>query len=114
MHALLHNAMHVVAFAVVAATVWFAVRTPGRDNGARAACIAAIVFAVGYGIVDELHQSAVPGRVASAWDVLSDACGSLAGVWLLHRRLVAPRVGIAAGVYIAVASCVSVALATFV
>jgi VanZ family protein len=110
--ALLHNAMHVVAFAILGATVWCAAHTPGRGDG-RLPTAAAVAFAIAYGIVDELHQSQVPGRVASAWDVLSDACGGVLAAWLLHRRLVVARSDRTGALCIAVASCVSVALATF-
>jgi VanZ family protein len=109
---LLHNSMHVVAYAVVGAAVWCALHAP-RHARQRTAAVAAVVFAMVYGVVDELHQGSVPGRVVSAWDVLSDTCGALLGVWLLHRRLVVPRIGLAHGACALAASCVSVALATF-
>lgn len=48
------------------------------------------VFCTAYGITDELHQTLVPGRDASAWDVVKDAVGALIGVWL-YRRVVVPR-----------------------
>lgn len=110
--AFVHNAMHVVAYAIVAAAVWCAAHAPGSGDQRRAAAVA-IAFAIGYGVVDELHQSHVPGRVASAWDVGSDACGALLAVWLLHRRFAAPRVGLVHGACVLAASCVSVAFATF-
>lgn len=109
--ALLHNAMHVVAFAALAGAAWCALRAPhaARD---RAASLAAVMLATVYGIVDEVHQSFVPGRVASAWDVASDACGALLGTWWLHCRLVARRVDMR-GWWLAAVSVVSVAGATF-
>jgi VanZ family protein len=39
----------------------------------------AMLIAVAYGVSDELHQSFVPGRVADAFDVLTDAAGAFAG-----------------------------------
>jgi len=44
------------------------------------------VLVVAYGISDEYHQSFVPGRDASPWDVLADATGGFLAAWLLHRR----------------------------
>lgn len=48
-----------------------------------------------YGITDEIHQRAVPGRTASALDWVADAAGSVAGAWLLvrwqRRRALSPR-----------------------
>ncbi len=40
----------------------------------RAAFLAALL-GTGYGISDELHQSFVPGRDPSVWDVAKDAAG---------------------------------------
>lgn len=41
-----------------------------------------------YGLSDEWHQSFVPGRIATGWDVLFDGLGVLAAGWLyrLMRR----------------------------
>jgi hypothetical protein len=42
--------------------------------------VAAFVLATGYGVLDEFHQSFVPGRHASARDVAADAAGSAVGI----------------------------------
>ena len=43
------------------------------------------LLAVTYAASDELHQSFVPGRNASPWDVLIfDNLGALAGLWAGH------------------------------
>ena len=111
--ALLHNAMHVVAYSVVGATVWCAAHAPRRGMHQRAAAVAAVLFAVAYGVVDELHQAQVPGRVASAWDVASDTCGGLLAVWMLHRRSMSPQARRVRGSCLIVAIAASVSLATF-
>jgi VanZ family protein len=49
-----------------------------RRIGVRVAAIALLVTVV-YGISDEFHQSFVPGREASVYDVVTDAIGALAG-----------------------------------
>lgn len=41
----------------------------------RALLVTGLVIA--YGMTDELHQSFVPGRQMSAWDVLADGLGGL-------------------------------------
>jgi len=41
-----------------------------------------------YAVSDDFHQSFVPSRTASAWDVLVDACGAATGlalIWSLRR-----------------------------
>lgn len=40
-----------------------------------------IAAASGYGLVDEIHQSFVPGRDASIYDWLADTAGGVLGVW---------------------------------
>ena len=40
-----------------------------------------------YGVSDEWHQSFIPGRVASIWDVLSDAVGVAAAVFTYRVTL---------------------------
>ena len=40
-----------------------------------------------YGIFDEIHQSFVPGRFSSQWDVLADGSGSLIGV-IFYLRII--------------------------
>jgi VanZ family protein len=39
----------------------------------------AFLLASGYGVVDEWHQSFVPGREAFGWDLLADALGAAIG-----------------------------------
>ena len=51
--------------------------------------LAAVGLGMLYGVLDELHQSLVPGRSPELGDWLADALGTLAGValFLLVRRL---------------------------
>jgi VanZ family protein len=49
-----------------------------RRIGIRIAVVA-LLISVAYGVSDEFHQSFVPGRQASADDLLTDAIGALAG-----------------------------------
>lgn len=39
-----------------------------------------------YGVTDEYHQSFVPGRDASLWDVLADGAGGFIVAWTMHWR----------------------------
>ena len=50
---------------------------------------ASIAITVVYGILDELHQSFVPGRNSSAYDVIADAIGAVlygGAYWVLVSR----------------------------
>lgn len=50
-----------------------------------AGATAAVLLATLYGISDEYHQSFVPGRDATAADVLKDAGGACLGALLFQR-----------------------------
>jgi len=56
----------------------------------RIAALGAVIIAVLYGLTDEWHQSFVPGRTATAEDLLADAAGAVlgqaAGVGMERRR----------------------------
>ena len=40
-----------------------------------------------YGILDEIHQFYVPGRSCDPFDMLADALGVLAGLWVAEQLL---------------------------
>lgn len=53
-----------------------------------------LALALGYGVLDELHQSRVPGRDASVLDVLTDLVSAVLVLWIvftLGRRELAER-----------------------
>ena len=43
-----------------------------------------IAFGSIYGVLDEFHQSFVPGRSADPWDVLADICGTVFGCFVIN------------------------------
>ena len=47
----------------------------------------AALFALSWGLLDEYHQSFIPGRTASPWDALTDLLGAVLGLWLGPRLL---------------------------
>lgn len=53
---------------------------------------AAIIFTILFGLSDEIHQSFVPERYASGFDLLADAVGAFAGVaaFMIFNRYVRP------------------------
>jgi hypothetical protein len=77
---------HVTEYAVLALLIWRARRRPypavahpwsWRDAGW------AFGLAAAYAMTDELHQSFVPSRTGSVWDVLLDAGGAAAVLLVL-------------------------------
>lgn len=69
---------HAAYYALIgAATFRAARRAEGTSRGR--AIVAGIGVAVGYGVLDELHQLVTPGRESDAADVLADLAGGTAG-----------------------------------
>jgi VanZ family protein len=80
--------IHAGEYGVLSALVWWALtRTSRLETWTRAGVT--VFMAGAYGISDELHQSLVPGRAASGYDVIADIAGAamatLALVMLARR-----------------------------
>ena len=73
----------------------------------------AMAVAVGYGVVDELHQGHVPGRTPSAADVLTDAFGALLAVAVLRALVTAAPLSVRLLGWLVLACAGSVAFATW-
>lgn len=89
----LDKVAHAVIYGVLAASALYAFApdaTPG-DPRARAAVI--VVFCVLFGLSDEYHQSFIPGRWVSGWDLLADALGGgmVAALWWWRRGRTKPE-----------------------
>ena len=67
--------LHAVVFGALAALLW--VLAGGR------ATLAVFAAVVGIGVLDELHQFFVPGREADLADLLADAAGAAAALYLV-------------------------------
>ena len=75
--------IHALVYAMLAL---FSVRLLEKESWAPAPIgLWAFLFSVFYGIFDEIHQSFVPGRDASALDVMADTLGAWAAVFFLPR-----------------------------
>ncbi|MGH8640151.1 MAG: VanZ family protein [Burkholderiales bacterium] len=83
------NALHVPAYAVLSWAWWWTLGAWLRVPVARA--ITACAIASGYGVLDEWHQSFVPGRYASLTDVTFNFAGAMLGVWLAAWVGAGPR-----------------------
>ncbi|HLA08293.1 MAG TPA: VanZ family protein [Anaerolineales bacterium] len=71
---------HVFEYAVLSIGYWYAYGFKDDRRGI------AWLFAILYAMTDEFHQSFVPGRIPSLWDVLIfDHVGVLLGLWLANR-----------------------------
>ena len=71
-----------LGFGLLALFHWYAFAWAGRRRWL------AWVLALAYAFTDELHQSYVPGRHSSLWDVLIfDNFGALITLWLADKHL---------------------------
>ena len=84
---LVRKCAHLAEYAILAALFYRALRH-GQDNFWRAATLA-FVAATFYASLDEFHQSFVPSRTGTAWDVGIDSLGAVAG--LVIYRIVSGR-----------------------
>jgi VanZ family protein len=77
---------HFTAYGVLALLVSYALSDSGISAIRR--LIYAVVFAVMYGVSDEIHQSFVPGRDAAMFDIGINAVGAIAALaaWQLISR----------------------------
>lgn len=110
----LSNLAHGPEFAGLATWLALAARRRGSEivPSARAAFYI-VAFCLLYGVVDELHQSTVPGRDASVFDILTDVCGATAAVTVLRAASDDRR--LARTILLGLAACIAAAgLATFV
>ncbi len=82
---------HVTEYAILAMLLWRALRKPVKQDsrpwkGSEARF--ALFLAALYSASDEFHQTFVPSRQGSVWDVLLDTSGAALGLlflWLLGR-----------------------------
>ncbi len=80
----LSNSAHAPLFGLLA--LWAALLLPRRADWPRftAASVALLLaFVVGYGLLDEFHQSHVPGRDPALTDVLTDLTGAACTLWII-------------------------------
>lgn len=87
--------VHFLEYGLLGACFAHAVWLTWPDRGVRG-LLAAMVYTVGFGLLDELHQAFVPGRTADLADLLADALGGASFAllfWLLRARSARGPVG---------------------
>lgn len=84
---------HFCEYAVLFIGMRWVLSTVARKRSNRVLSLAAFLLCALYAISDEWHQSFVPDRTPSAFDVLLDSCGAAFGwvVWSVCRRFRRPR-----------------------
>ena len=87
----LDKLLHGIAYGVLAAAVLYATPLELRKKSLSFTAVLAMSTCLLYGISDEFHQSFIPGRYASIWDVIADLLGAALVVWLWRRRTMAAQ-----------------------
>jgi len=82
---ILKKSAHVVVFGTFATLVYRALKESGADKVS--AGYLAILAAIVYGILDEIHQSFTPGRGSTFRDVIFDTIGAVLAIYLIWKRL---------------------------
>ena len=67
---------HMISYSVLAGTVFFAWSEEQKNSNPRTLIFYTFAFCILYGISDEFHQSFIPGRTASVYDLLADCVGA--------------------------------------
>lgn len=83
------KAAHMAVYCLLALTVFWAFgdRLPARYP--RLVPLLVILISTAYGVTDEFHQSFVPNRTPSVFDVLADGAGAVlaCGLWVIFPNL---------------------------
>jgi VanZ family protein len=84
--------LHALVFAILGFLVAGAL-LPAAGHTRRHHILIAVGLVAAYGMLDEVHQHFVPGRMPEVLDVLADISGGILGVWLFTRSLHKGRLG---------------------
>ena len=79
----LDKAAHGIAYGLLACTFLYGFHQFAPQSKGAVIALAAVLFCLLFGIADEFHQSFIPGRTVSVWDVVADGVGGIlvAGSW---------------------------------
>ncbi len=72
--------LHCLVYAILAYATLFAVSLEKRQAKPVTVAFLVILFCFAYGISDEYHQSFIPGRFPSKWDIAADTMGAIIAV----------------------------------
>ncbi len=72
----LDKVFHAVVYAILGTIVSVGMRRAGRPVSAWAQCFVPALFALCYGLTDEIHQLYVPNRTFDIGDLMADLAGA--------------------------------------
>lgn len=74
---IIFKSLHMIEYAILFFLLFRAIRTTFTDLSHHKALVVAAIFAILYGVSDEIHQTFVPTREGSVRDVVIDSVGIL-------------------------------------
>ena len=76
---------HVIAYGCLAGAFLYSLQPFTHSKNPSVSAIVVVLFCIVWGISDEFHQSFIPGRFVSFWDIVSDGIGALlvVGYWFM-------------------------------
>jgi VanZ family protein len=79
---------HMVIYGILAGTTLFAFSETQKSTKPRSLMLFTVAFCVLYGMSDEFHQSFIPGRFVSIYDVFADGAGATVAcaLWSCLRK----------------------------
>ncbi len=78
--------MHIALYAVFGFLLYLTLKSSSNPTLRNHAFIFAFIIGTAYGASDEFHQSFVPGRTASVWDLLADSIGLAIALAFIFMR----------------------------
>ena len=76
---------HIIAYGCLAAAFLYGLHSPSAASSRTVTVIVVTLFCLLFGIADEYHQSFIPLRSVSIWDVAADISGALLAVAWWYR-----------------------------
>ena len=82
----LDKMVHVFEFGILTLLLWWPLRAVAPSYSKLKLAALLLIFVAANGIIDEFHQSFIPGRDSSWADAAADFLGGSLGIaWILHR-----------------------------
>ena len=78
---------HILVYGLLAASFLYGLQQSPLINNKELTCAVVVLFCLLYGIGDEYHQSFIPGRFVSIWDVAADGIGALIVVAFWYKYI---------------------------
>ena len=81
------KAVHVIAYGLLAWAFLYGLQPFIHNSSRGVTAIIVVLFCLLFGISDEFHQSFIPARFVSIWDVMADGVGAILVVawWLVKK-----------------------------